>query len=694
MPKQQVIEFYTANTAATHLGRQLYTSSPSALAELVANSYDAYAENIWIELNSKQIVIADDGVGLSLADIRSQYASIGQAKKDFEPPLGKPKRNPMGKKGIGKLAAFSLGDQYTVFTKTQKDEKWITFTLSYSQMVDESNAVKYETEASELNSLPEELSHHQLTSGFVVVINNLRRATTQATTKYLETQLTRRFSLRNSNVNVFVNTNKVDLSPADLLYEHVRALNYIGYSEEEVEELFPHATDRQLYRPSRNNSRTSIQDVERLKEKGVKAWLGVIDQPQRLTDLGMGNLLVYINGKVADEDLLKSRRSAQMGGRYITGEMTADFLNEQSEDPITSSRQGLDQSDPEVEKLVELAEAMQNRAIDQWNKLKESDARENLPDLVKKDKKYSTWENGLSTAQRSFNSKLLRLMGSFEDFENEDWMSDEEKVTFINSVTTLVESLELKEISHELPNGVSDERSVLTLVTKYLGNVARQDRWQMADAAAKRLNAIERLQTLVDKKSEVEKAFEECLFENPWLLNPFWNRSTKSEEEIRITKQHFTEIRNETSDEHKRGYIDIFVEIAEQDLPVVVELKRHDGKGHSSRSKITQSAITDQVNRYRKGLFNRLPATKRSGRTWANISAIFVAPTSAIQTDSEYYGVDPTEIEQLAAVGILVTTYEELLNNARSVYREFFNAQSQNKELPYFRFNVKDEESD
>ena len=232
MPKQQVIEFYTANTAATHLGRQLYTSSPSALAELVANSYDAYAENIWIELNSKQIVIADDGVGLSLADIRSQYASIGQAKKDFEPPLGKPKRNPMGKKGIGKLAAFSLGDQYTVFTKTQKDEKWITFTLSYSQMVDESNAVKYETEASELNSLPEELSHHQLTSGFVVVINNLRRATTQATTKYLETQLTRRFSLRNSNVNVFVNTNKVDLSPADLLYEHVRALNYIGYSEE------------------------------------------------------------------------------------------------------------------------------------------------------------------------------------------------------------------------------------------------------------------------------------------------------------------------------------------------------------------------------------------------------------------------------------------------------------------------------
>ena len=165
-------------------------------------------------------------------------------------------------------------------------------------------------------------------------------------------------------------------------------------------------------------------------------------------------------------------------------------------------------------------------------------------------------------------------MGSFEDFDDEEWMSDEEKVTFINSVTTLVESLELKEISHELPDGVSDERKVLNLVTKYLGNVARQDRWQMADAAAKRLNAIERLQTLVDKKSEVEKAFEECLFENPWLLNPFWNRSTKSEEEIKITRQHFTEIRDKTSKEHKRGYIDIFVEIAEQDLPVVVELKR------------------------------------------------------------------------------------------------------------------------
>lgn len=684
-PKE--IDFYTANSAATHLGRQLYTSSPSALAELVANSYDAYAENIWIQLEDKQIVIVDDGVGMSLDSIRSQYARIGQPKKEIQAPPGKPTREPMGKKGIGKLAAFSLGDNYTVYTKTDQSNRWISFQLSYEQMVDLSNAETYKAQAVELDSLPETICDHEITSGFVVVVSNLRRATTQSTTKNLKIQLARRFSLRNSNVNVFVNGEEVDLSPSDLLYDHIRAVNYIGYSESEIAELFPNAKDRQPYTPPKN-SKISRELIERLEEKEVKVWLGVVDKPQRLAELGMGNLLVYINRKVADEDLLKSKRSAQMGGRYITGEMNADFLNNLSEDPITSSRQGLDQSDPEVEKLVDLAEAMQNRAIDQWNKLKEDDARENLPDFVKKDPKYSAWEKKLSTVQKSFNLKLLRVMGTFEDFDDEEWMSNDEKVTFINSVTTLVESLELKEISHELPEGISDEHKLLSLVTKYLGNVARQDRWQMADAAAKRLNAIEHLQSLIDKEREVEKAFEDCLFENPWLLNPFWNRTAKSDEELKITRQHFTELQRGTSDKHKRGYIDIFVEIAELDLPVVVELKRHDGTGHSAPSLVDRPAINKQVDRYRKGLFNKLTAAKQAGRSWDHIQAVFVAPANAIRLDSENGGIDQREIEQLKKEGIQVTTYEELLENARSVYRDFFIAQSGNESLPYFRFNV------
>lgn len=49
------IKFSIANNAVTHLGRNLYSTTPPALAELVANSYDAYATEVDIKLSSSSI---------------------------------------------------------------------------------------------------------------------------------------------------------------------------------------------------------------------------------------------------------------------------------------------------------------------------------------------------------------------------------------------------------------------------------------------------------------------------------------------------------------------------------------------------------------------------------------------------------------------------------------------------------------
>lgn len=49
------INFSTTNNAVTHLGRNLYSSTPPALAELVANSYDAYATKVDIKIEKSYI---------------------------------------------------------------------------------------------------------------------------------------------------------------------------------------------------------------------------------------------------------------------------------------------------------------------------------------------------------------------------------------------------------------------------------------------------------------------------------------------------------------------------------------------------------------------------------------------------------------------------------------------------------------
>ena len=48
-----------------HLGINLYSNIPAVLSEIVANSWDADAENVVISITDKEIIIEDDGCGMT-----------------------------------------------------------------------------------------------------------------------------------------------------------------------------------------------------------------------------------------------------------------------------------------------------------------------------------------------------------------------------------------------------------------------------------------------------------------------------------------------------------------------------------------------------------------------------------------------------------------------------------------------------
>ena len=69
-----------------HLGVSAYTSLKKCLAELCSNCYDADSENIIISLpesfeKEKQIIIEDDGIGMTPEDIRDKYLFIGYNRR-------------------------------------------------------------------------------------------------------------------------------------------------------------------------------------------------------------------------------------------------------------------------------------------------------------------------------------------------------------------------------------------------------------------------------------------------------------------------------------------------------------------------------------------------------------------------------------------------------------------------------------
>ena len=97
-----------------HLGLQMYQSPVAAVAELVANAWDADADNVKITLPAKlakaaELVVEDDGNGMSFAECQARFLNVGYARRGNKArELSKrKKRRILGRKGIGKFAAPS-----------------------------------------------------------------------------------------------------------------------------------------------------------------------------------------------------------------------------------------------------------------------------------------------------------------------------------------------------------------------------------------------------------------------------------------------------------------------------------------------------------------------------------------------------------------------------------------------------------
>jgi hypothetical protein len=112
----QPINFSMNYYALKTFGRQQYSNAWAALSELVANGFDAGAQNVYLYINminrqDSTIEIIDDGCGMDETDLQAKYAIIGRNRR-----LENPEDKAAGRKGIGKLAALYLSDEYQIIS--------------------------------------------------------------------------------------------------------------------------------------------------------------------------------------------------------------------------------------------------------------------------------------------------------------------------------------------------------------------------------------------------------------------------------------------------------------------------------------------------------------------------------------------------------------------------------------------------
>ena len=127
------------------LGPNLYTNIYYVLGEIIANAYDADAENVYIIYNSAKnsITIEDDGNGMSYDEINDKFLPIGVQTRtnEFNTYTPVKKRKKMGRKGIGKLAALSVSDRIKVISQKDGDKSGCVLSLDISR---KNNDGKYE----------------------------------------------------------------------------------------------------------------------------------------------------------------------------------------------------------------------------------------------------------------------------------------------------------------------------------------------------------------------------------------------------------------------------------------------------------------------------------------------------------------------------------------------------------------------
>ena len=373
------LEFQIAFGAIKHFGRNLYTTNPPAIAELVANAWDAYATECAIYYNETDLVIIDNGIGMTDNEFQERYARSGFTKNlDIRIPEKFSPRPYMGKKGIGKFSAFSLADKYILYTKSEEDGRWKKIELQHDILNTPQATVTIPiTHLEDLSEIEIKFNIKiSSTTGTIIYLPNVKRKITEKTVASLNKLLPRRFSvttiINDGKFKLLFQGHEFDLKK-HFYYDSIELVYYFGYSKEEIKKLFPNANERDI----RQHEAPPFD---------AKGWIATTALPNDLKadeETKIKGVVIYINGKLADEDIFKSFASDMHANAYVIGEVNADFLDRTGEDPVLSSREGLNQENEDVIKLKDYLLKIRSLVLTSWGDFRAARPLEKQPYLQK-----------------------------------------------------------------------------------------------------------------------------------------------------------------------------------------------------------------------------------------------------------------------------------------------------------------------
>ena len=631
-------ELYTFSVdlaAVEHLGLNLYSNTAAALTELIANAWDADATEVHINISDDKssITIIDNGHGMTVYDLNEKFLKVAYKRRLSSPnsPSGRPV---MGRKGIGKLALFSIAGHVDITSKRSDAEP-------HSLSVDVTELKQHIESGTTYHPIPITGIPFVLDSGTRFILTNVLSSRINQSISAMKKRIARRFSIigDDDNFNVYVNGEKI--APKDR--DDFRALQFAWKFPNDNELIFPN--DTKVFNFPSNTLTMEAKTYE------FGGWLGTALKPNDLNTDDMGNLngiSVISRGRIFQENILDDISENRLMKSYITGVIQADFLDDNiSEDIATSDRQRLREDDPRYKALVIFTKKLIDEMYKTW-----SDERKkyNKSEVVKTYPQLKIWLEDLPQGHRKQAEELISTVSNLRIDEEKENSRKE----LYRSTILAFERLKLDGSSSELNKALEQGPAELIKL------LASYDSYEVSlyhDIVKARISAIKLLQDKIDN-NEYENPIRDFIFDHLWLIDPSWERITGTElREQSVHTAFGREFASELSADEK-GRVDLrYRNIGDEHI--IVELKRY------KRNDFTPAELYEQGKKYRNGLYKILHRLNPQTANKDRIKIVFLI-------GERFEDMDDDESEKFfSAINGVVVTYDETILKAKAAYADF-----------------------
>lgn len=387
-------------TVIEHLGVKMYSHTVPAIAELIANAYDACATEVEVNLFDKpehKIVIKDNGVGMSFDEINDFYLRIGRNRRKEEQvsPCG---RIPTGKKGLGKLALFGLGNKIEIST-TQGNER-VTFILDYAEILKSKGIYQPKFRREPVESA----------SGTTITLTELTKKQGYPLDNYVE-HLARLFDFPAKNFRIKVSLNGAEPRIID------------GNSKYDF--LIPEFEWK--YQDLATDILSLSSKFEQYESSGLIQ--GKFITTEKPLKNNMKGITLFANGRMVNMPEFFTDSESSHFYSYLTGWLNVDFIDDDDEDLIATDRTSLDWKHPKTSKLrVFLGEIV--RAIGQdWRKKRKEEKDKEIKEKNGIDQE--AWKSKLPEKEKKEVDTILNHLENSE-------LTSKEQATVISALHSIV----------------------------------------------------------------------------------------------------------------------------------------------------------------------------------------------------------------------------------------------------------------